>query len=426
MDELYSFDPFASPDSDDEESESSAQNAPSQQQSITPYPSIKDLSDAIQYLSQPLDRSNLHYIEYVISTYMGSMAQCRVHGKEINRLGGIEYLMTILYNLIGYWSLGERQGDIIANAIEDLQQSNLELQVGNATLGALRDLSCGNASNRRQIGQYDYQIHGHAEAVAKFDEDVSLATWEDIETKTCTGIHIISFFITKHARQKWEEIPKLELKGMTNALGVTRNITHSSSLNCQALHKNGMTRIFMNRLCGILNGSENVARSESGKIGLYQSLPDVSKPWREACYRLAGTLINMAEKCRDAAIECASDEVVIWILIDSWGGIKDWNALFGLGDLKKAIPVLHLGLFAVLMEKLRIEGGKGDEIQTQVMDEARARWKERIEREIDEDNNLNQRIQLDMIHGILESERKRKRRAQERENARKANTVKDK
>jgi hypothetical protein len=78
------------------------------------------------------------------------------------------------------------------------------------------------------------------------------------------------------------------------------------------------------------------------------------------------------------------------------------------------------------MEKLRIEGEKGDEIQTQVMDEARARWKERIEREIDEDNNLNQRIQLDMIHGILESERKRKRRAQERENARKANTVKDK
>lgn len=107
-------------------------------------------------------------------------------------------------------------------------------------------------------------------------------------------------------------------------------------------------------------------------------------------------------------------------MIDSWGGVKDWNALFGSGDLKKAIPVLHTGLFVVLMEKLRIEGEEGDECQNQVMDEARARSRERIDCGRVEDNIANQRMQLDVIHGILENERKRKRRAQERESARKA------
>ena len=47
-----------------------------------------------------------------------------------------------------------------------------------------------------------------------------------------------------------------------------------------------------------------------------------SKPWREACYRIAGTLINMAEKCQGVAVQCAKDEELIFILIESWGGVR--------------------------------------------------------------------------------------------------------
>ena len=441
--DFFSLNLFASPDndSDDEsESETDVQNLPSQQhqqqqqqqqqQSIPSHPIIKDLSDAIKFLSQPLslDGYNLNHVEYVISMYMGSMAQCRIHGKEINRLGGIDHLMTILYTLIGYWKLKEQSGKNASGSLEGSEQDTyeLELQVANVILGALRDLSCGNALNRIQIGQYDYQIQSKETC----GNDVPVVISTDISTsanaRIYNGIRITSFFITRHAHQTWEEIPKAELKSMTNALGVARNITHSTPYNCKALHETGMTSVFIDRLLGKVQSADqngnatlslSFAKSHLGEIASCRSLPDSSKPWREACYRLAGTLINMAEKCRDAAIECAGDEDIIWILIDSWGGVKDWNALSDTGDLKKAIPVLHLGLFAVLTEKLRMEGEEGD-CREQVMNEARLRVRSK-NGHVDEIHS--KRMLLDVIHGILENEKRRKLRAQERENSRKAN-----
>ena len=329
----------------------------------------------------------------------GSMAQCRVHGKEINKLNGIKILMDILRSIIQFWSdfeLGTKN-DV------NLEQYHKELDVAIVVLGALRDLSCGIAPNRRDIGTY--RVEGDHIIV---EGDLCLKT----------GFDIISFFITRHKHQTWEEIPTRELKSMTAALGVTRNITHSTPFNCQGLHSIGMTEVFANRLRGRIKSEIIQEGEEQNEHTFFTTLPDAAKPWREASYRLAGTLINMAEKCKDAADYCAREDGLIWILIDSWGGVKDWTSLFD-GDLKKAIPCLHLGLFAILTSKLQIEDEDNDELRNLILEEAQSRVLS-IKQD-DGKDRLNRRHLLDIIHGILSNEGKRKRKAQERENARKAN-----
>ena len=301
---------------------------------------------------------------------MGNMTQCRVNGKEINRLGGIEHLMGILSALINEYvylpPIYENKEDPIESEVELELQLELELELVNVTLGALRDLACGNAPNRIQIGQYKHPS----------SDSTTSSTSSTSQTSTTSGIEIISYFIKRHAHQTWKDISKMELRSMTNALGVVRNITHSTPVNCQGLHEAGMTTVFINTL-----RSSNDEDEDDNSTKTTRTLPDVSKPWREACFRLAASLINMAEKCHDAVQECAKDEELIWLLIESWGGMKDG----------KAIPVLHLGLMAVLVERLKMgKDGAGTSIEL-----------------------------LNMIHVIIEREEKRKRAAQERENARK-------
>jgi len=169
---------------------------------------------------------------------------------------------------------------------------------------------------------------------------------------------------------------KKELRLFTNTLGVIRNISHSNRTNCLTLHRRGATktlRTWLLRRC---------AGARSGGDG--PRLPDASEPWREACYRTAGCLINMAEKCVECAVECSSAvatvegggggygedydcdgrEELIWILMESWGGMEIYRHYCiereeedGCGDgsmalVKGAIPVLHLGLAAILKQRI--------------------------------------------------------------------------
>ena len=312
---------------------------------IVPYRSVNTLAEAIEFLSLPFEKENLMLVEDVISKFMGSMAQSRIHGKEIKELGGISCLMTILSNVIYEWegisSPCDQDSSSLAlydhNGIKN-QRYCQELKVVTSIMGALRDLSCGDASIRLQIGQYHVVERNHSGFQGR------------------TGVDVISYFIIRHALLPWDEIPLIELRNMTNALGVARNITHSTPYNCRAFHEAGMTKVFMNRLLGRVRVPQSSVDSGGPmeKVELCGSLPNSSKPWREACYRLAGTLINMGEKCHDAAVECAKDEHLIWILIESWGGVKDWDKYFLMGDLKKTIPVLHLGLYAILLEKMKM------------------------------------------------------------------------
>jgi hypothetical protein len=380
-----------------------------QQYSIS---SVNTLPQAVNFLSLSLEELNVKQVENVITQFMGNMAQCRIHGKEIRDLGGISCLMNILVNLIQKWE------GVYEQEVDDAKYRE-EKKLASVILGALRDLSCGDAAVRLQIGQYD----------ANMDANV--------QCKCRTGIEIISYFIVlKCCKYRiWDDIPTQELKTMTNALGVARNITHSTPFNCRAFHEAGMTKVFIHRLEGRFDKSTLCGSGDSVKIEdthePCRKLPSSSKPWREACYRLAGTLINMAEKCLDVAVECAKDEDLIWILIESWGGVKDWDSFFHYDDAparhstKKAIPVLHLGLFAILWEKIKLEGLEvimtdGLIVKEYIPLSGQISTSDKNDDDDDEKVAACQHFHLmDIIICIMENEKRRKRAAQERENERK-------
>ena len=175
-------------------------------------------------------------------------------------------------------------------------------------LGALRDLSCGNSLNRQSIGNF---------TINNFYGD---------NTSLSSGIGIISFFVERYHGQSWETIlcvpnslsveqvnictdsnndepterGKLELRMMTAAIGVIRNATHSTRANCEAFHAYGITNLFIWRLTNTgtnISSSENNFCHSNNESAQISRLPHASKPWREATFRIASSLINMSEKC---------------------------------------------------------------------------------------------------------------------------------
>jgi len=100
------------------------------------------------------------------------------------------------------------------------------------------------------------------------------------------------------------------------------------------------------------------------------SLPDVSCPWREACFRIGASLINIAEKCKDAGHQIARNRRLIYLLIETWGGVEAIN-LYSPTNNKK---VLHLGLLAILneAESGALEGGL-DHLMKQVLEKEKLR-----------------------------------------------------
>jgi hypothetical protein len=124
-----------------------------------------------------------------------------------------------------------------------------------------------------------------------------------------------------------------ELRLLTNAAGVIRNVSHSTPPACLKLDQYGATPLLIWRLLSGQddnNDDDNSTREEP-------HLPDASKPWRETSFRIACALINMAERCEQVAMACASNAILIRLLIEAWGGTS-----------KKQTPLLHLGLAAVL------------------------------------------------------------------------------
>ncbi len=402
-------------------------------ESSSSYPYVHTLHNALYHLAQPMpmplsmstttpteqeqcdaDRNTKSYFTFltnILQNHMGSMAQCRIGSTEIREGDGITSLMKILCKMVNVY-LPQVPDE------EEEEDTKKEIYYGLtiAVLGALRDLACGNAQNRLQIGQFQ-QDNDKAEEECQFKTSES----------QMSGIDILSYFIKKYDSPlhyySWEEISgsKLELKTMTNALGVIRNISHSTPSNCLALHQAGMTRCLIERL--LEGGSSHHDASESANSNVTTmdtseryALPDVTKPWREACYRTAGSLVNMAERCHDVAKECAGDEALIWILIQSWGGFEFGDkekSNFG----KKSSPVLHIGLGNVLNERIELVGGEAVTMRSSNSQSTVT---------TPEDNNSNancakdeRMVLMDVIQDILDREDKRKRTAQEREIARK-------
>ncbi len=131
-------------------------------------------------------------------------------------------------------------------------------------------------------------------------------------------------------------------------------MTHSTKLNCDLLHQFGMTKLFIWRLREGENNENSVIQNATMSSS---HLPDASKPWREASFRIASSLINMAEKCNEVAQLCADYDDLIYLLLESWGGIS----IFGASTPKKGYPVLHLGLISILKLRLDKASASGSE-----------------------------------------------------------------
>ena len=58
----------------------------------------------------------------------------------------------------------------------------------------------------------------------------------------------------------------------------------------------------------------------------------------------------MAEKCNECATRCAADDELIYLLLESWGGIS----IYDKNVSSNRYPVLHLRLIAVLNERLKL------------------------------------------------------------------------
>ena len=275
--------------------------------------------------------------------------------------------------------------------------------------GALRDLACGSAANRAAILNHSSSYNSAMKNVSTADDCMS-------------GVQIITHFIRRYHTLTWKEIlsipisskaqlsndensddhrltperGKKELRLLTNIAGIIRNATHATKNNCEAFHNEGITDLFIWRL--------KYGTKHPNKDNI--TLPDVNQPWREASFRIASSLINMAEKCSNCATQCGEDFVTLYLLIESWGGVSlsswsdDSTTMSSQNKFKNAqTPMLHLGLAAILHEAKSTLSSKN--LATQNMEHEKMSFL------------------LDIINHILEKETARKILAQKKEIKRK-------
>lgn len=162
---------------------------------------------------------------------------------------------------------------------------------------------------------------------------------------------------------------KKELRLLTNALGVIRNSSHTPDI-CQAYFNHKIVDALVWHIMPTQEDDDTSIISSS-------SLPDVSCPWREACFRIGASLINIAEKCKDAGHQIARNRRLIYLLIETWGGVEAINLNNSTNNKSKkvsSLPVLHIGLLSILnaAESGALEGGL-DNLMKQVLEKEKLR-----------------------------------------------------
>mmetsp|Transcript_5358 Transcript_5358/g.11706 ORF Transcript_5358/g.11706 Transcript_5358/m.11706 type:complete len:490 (+) Transcript_5358:33-1502(+) len=350
--------------------------------------------------------------------YMGSMAQCRGGGGDaLREAGAITALLRVLWRLIASKNgtnnsdcppvalLPITKSEPILNGpammfdmenlcnnhlhlrsfdpsfgvvvVNELGASALDLAI--SCLGSLRDLSCGSALNRAAV------LAWTPPSPARYDTQC-------IEN----GVHVLSAYVNRYDKFEWEDIlylkeresntispadgidsktptdrGKRELRLLTNALGAIRNTSHSTPDVCQEFFNYGLVDLLVWRL----TSDDTLKNTQPTTSMPSSSLPEASRPWREACFRAAGSLINLAEKCPDVAYRLGSNRRLIYLLIEAWGGAS--ATVFDPNKTNKStrgLPLLHLGLAAILcaVGNGALEGGL-DDVMMQVLEKEKMR-----------------------------------------------------
>ena len=287
---------------------------------------------------------------------MGSLALCRGRrGDTLHEAGAVAATLSLLAGLNrdvlllhGAWADDAVRLPTIPVIVSDdggkhspSCESNNEMMIWLATvalasacIGGIRDMACGNASNRAAISEYR-------------TESIHIS---NDERTAVTGPQILASYVKRYHNLHWEDIlgleggsgrdgrGKRELRLFTDVCGAIRNASHSTPTTCAILHSASVTKMFLWR---ILQGSKDDSPEN------VPTLPDASRPWREASFRIAGSLINISERCSECAKLCGSDLDLIRLLVEAWGGA----AAGPKGKTKQttaSTPMLHLGLAAIL------------------------------------------------------------------------------
>ena len=264
-----------------------------------PLNSLTDLEMMVRELRRQ-QTDDLSLLERLIQNQMGTMALCRgQRGELLREAGAIEAVLDVLSSLTSLLPIiGERNHPAS-------EENTLRLAI--VAWGAIRDLACGNAPNRKAVRQFRSSSKN--------------------ESKGTSGNELQALHLQKYHKVSWQVMSTTEIRYVTTVIGVMRNVTHSTPENCLELHRCRVSEMLIWRL--LYGGSDESAATE---------LPHASSPWREAAFRTAGTLINMAEKCRECATLYGSNTALVHLLVESSGG----NAS------SKTAPLLHLGLAAIV------------------------------------------------------------------------------
>mmetsp|Transcript_19462 Transcript_19462/g.29262 ORF Transcript_19462/g.29262 Transcript_19462/m.29262 type:complete len:344 (-) Transcript_19462:104-1135(-) len=258
----------------------------------------------------------------LVEAEMGSMALCRgKRGENLHQAGAIYAILQALEEIF----------DKVPNP-NTSSLSNMEtefvMKFAASCWGAARDLSCGSAPIR--------------DAFQEFTTKAGLC-----------GLELMIMYLNRYHEVYWDDLDVLHLKLVTNVIGAIRNVTHSTTENCNILNEHGATDLLIWRL---KRGSKK--KGEESNL----SLPSPSKRWRDGAFRCCATLINMAEKNEECAQTCATDLPIIQLLLESWGGMK------------KKLPVIHLGLIAVLESaKDRLPEDKFDAAWDNILEKEKVR-----------------------------------------------------
>jgi hypothetical protein len=248
------------------------------------------------------------------------MALCRgKNGDVLREAGAIHGSLSLLHHIIPH-----------------LHQNELVVDLATCILGALRDLACGSSLNRHAIGYFNNTSCQGMEIIASFVQRKHLVSWEDIMSSSCK-----------------------ELRLLTTACGVIRNTTHSNRMNSDTVQAMGLTQLLIWRL---LHGNSSSNQNQSPP-----KLPDASTPWREACFRIAGALINVAENNVECAIMCASDNALVELLLTTWDDhllVEDNDDDDSQVQMHKgrSVPLLHPGLANILAQWTIMKGNKDSKL----------------------------------------------------------------
>ena len=215
----------------------------------------------------------------LIKINMGNLRLCQLdRGELLREMGSIDCLLATLVEVKHWIRCGERS---------ETQASAWHLTI--ACWQALRDLACGSIGNRSAIRLYKHQNVSGLDLMTNYLELVEEVTWKDMDD--------------------------LQIRLATAVIGAMRNASHGTYENCKHLHDNGATILLMGRLI-------------EGTSSFGYSLPEQLLPWREGCFRAAGTLLNIAEEYDPCLKSCSISPPVISILLESWGFNKRLRGVF--------------------------------------------------------------------------------------------------